>query len=89
MSIKTASEMNIAEAIDLIREHPADILRRNPRQWGRVSEHATATAARAAGSSIRCGRWPTWGPSRSFQVLTQSEGDVFVLYARYVGGGES
>jgi hypothetical protein len=77
---------HLTDALDLIREHPADVLRRNPRQWGRISEHLASASAASIASKIRCGvaggHWTSPGP---FQTIYQAEGDVFVVYARYVG----
>jgi hypothetical protein len=83
---------SIADAVDLIREHPASILRRSPRRWGRISEHLTQNAAAKQASHIRCAGFGNWGPSGAFQTIYQADGDVFVVYARYVGqsnGGRS
>jgi hypothetical protein len=63
-------------------------LRAHPGRWAVVAEFEGQGSAANLSVGIRAGRTLSWQPAGSFDSTTRKEGDVAVVYARYVGEPE-
>lgn len=63
-------------------------LRQRPGQWALVVSYEKSTTARTTATLVKRGRY-TGVPAGEFEAVSRREGDVFNVYARYIGGGDA
>ena len=63
----------------------AATLRTRPGVWALILEVQEAGLASNLANAIKCGRYPSFHPTLSFEAVYRMRSGVFQVYARYLG----
>jgi len=67
----------------------ADKLRKRTGEWARIGSYVAPSSSNSIAHQIRKGRISAYAPTGSFEAVSRTVEGKHIVWARYIGGGES